>query len=313
KAATETHELQAVAAAMPGVDTGLVGFEDVTGEVSRVVDEPGPSWLSGDLPARIGSALVLVALLFGSLWAGGGWFVALVTVVSVLALGEFYSSIRRVGYVPVALFGLLGAVAVMISAWVAGPGGIAGALTVFTMVILLWFSVLVRRNPLENATLTIFGLIWIAGLLGYAAALARFDSFRPLILALVLVAAFFDIGSYFVGRSMGSRQLAPMLSPKKTVEGLIGGALVAVAVAVLLSFLTWFDPITLNGGLLLAAGVVAVAPLGDLAESMIKRSLGIKDMGSLLPGHGGLLDRIDALLFAVPVGYLIYQALGYLG
>ncbi len=308
---TEQYELQAVAAAMPGVDTGLVGFEDVTGEAAiPAVEEPKEPT---DLPARVASALVLAGLLFGSLWAGGAWFGALVSVVAVIALGEFYVSIRRVGYVPIALFGLLGTIAVMVAAWFGGPGGIAGTLIVFTMVILLWYSVLVRKHPLENASLTIFGMIWVGGGLGFATALGRADAYVALVLLLVLSTAFFDIGSFFVGRSVGKRPLAPVLSPNKTVEGLAGGVLAAAAAGTVLTLTPWFEPVTFTGALVLAAGVSVSAPLGDLAESTIKRSLGVKDMGSLLPGHGGLLDRIDALLFTVPVGYLIFELLGYLG
>lgn len=311
KSETEQYELQAVAAAMPGVDTGLVGFEDVTGEAP--IPAPEEPKEPTDLPARVASALVLAGLLFGSLWAGGAWFGALVSVVAVIALGEFYVSIRRVGYVPIALFGLLGTIAVMVAAWFGGPGGIAGTLIVFTMVILLWYSVLVRKHPLENASLTIFGMIWVGGGLGFATALGRADAYVPLVLLLVLSTAFFDIGSFFVGRSVGKRPLAPVLSPNKTVEGLAGGVLAAAAAGTVLTLTPWFEPVTFTGALVLAAGVSVSAPLGDLAESTIKRSLGVKDMGSLLPGHGGLLDRIDALLFTVPVGYLIFELLGYLG
>jgi phosphatidate cytidylyltransferase len=178
---------------------------------------------------------------------------------------------------------------------------------------LLWYSVLVREDPLRNAAITVFGLMWVGGLLAFAVAMSRSENYRSLVVGLVSVAAAMDIGAYFVGRSVGKRKLAPKLSPKKTVEGLVGGALSAVAVAVVLVQFEWFDPITTSGSFLIAAGVIAAAPIGDLAESMVKRSFGIKDMGSALPGHGGILDRIDALLFVVPVGYYVYDILGYLG
>lgn len=306
---TQQHELQAVAATMPGIEGGLVGFEDVTGET---VAAPPLEPRRTDLTARVATALVLVGLLLASLWAGGGWFVVLATAVSVLALGEFYAGVRRVGYVPVALFGLLGAIAAMVSGWFSGSGGLAGAVVVFVMFILLWYSVLVRRNPLQNAAITIFGFVWIAGLLAFAAAIAASPEYIALIVGLVLIAASLDIGSYFVGRALGRRQLAPILSPKKTLEGLIGGIAVAFVVAIIVAAVPFFDPIDTSGALWLALAVAVVSPIGDLAESMVKRSLGLKDMGSILPGHGGLLDRIDGLLFAVPTGYFVYAALGYL-
>lgn len=307
---TQTHEQQAVSATMPGMDSGIVGFEDVTGEqASTHAEEKAPS----DLPARVITALLLIGLLLAAVAAGGGWLATLITVIAIIGLGEFYAAARRVGYVPVAAFGLGGVIIVAVSAWFAGPGGIAGAIVVSTMGVLLWYSVLVRRDPLENAAITLFGLVWVGGLLAFAVAITRSESYRGLVVGIVLVAAAMDIGAYFVGRSVGKRKLAPELSPKKTVEGLIGGAASALVVAIVLSWFDWFDPITLSGSLWIALGVIVAAPIGDLAESMVKRSFGIKDMGSVLPGHGGFLDRIDALLFVVPVVYYIYDILGYLG
>lgn len=306
---TQNHEQQAVSATMPGMDSGIVGFEDVTGEqASTAPVEKAPS----DLPSRIITGLLLIGLLLAAVAAGGGWLATLITVIAVIGLGEFYAAARRVGYVPVAAFGLAGVIVIAVSAWFAGPGGIAGAIVVSTMGVLLWYSVLVRKDPLENAAITVFGLVWVGGLLAFAVAIARSESYRGLIVGLVLVAAAMDVGAYFVGRSVGKKKLAPELSPKKTVEGLIGGAASALVVAVLLSWFDWFDPITIAGSLWIALGVIVAAPIGDLAESMVKRSFGIKDMGSVLPGHGGILDRIDALLFVVPVVFYVYNLLGYL-
>ena len=307
---SQTHEQQAVSATMPGMDSGIVGFEDVTGKKeSRDPIEKPPS----DLSARLITGTLLTGVFLAAVFAGRGWLATLVTVITVVGLGEFYATSRRVGYVPMAAFGLIGVIVTAVSGWFAGPGGIAGAIVVSTMAILLWYSVLVRRDPLENAAITVFGLVWIGGLLAFAVAMSRSENYRSLVVGLVLVAVAMDTGSYFVGRSIGKRKLAPELSPKKTVEGLVGGALSAVAVAVVLVRFDWFDPITISGSLLIAAGVIVAAPIGDLAESMAKRSFGIKDMGSALPGHGGILDRIDALLFVVPVGYYVYDILGYLG
>ena len=303
---TETHELHAVAATMPGMDSGVVGFEDVTGEAAPEPVPTGP----GDLPARVITAVILGGLFIGSLLAGGVWLMILVGAVAVLSIGEFYAAARRIGYVPVAAFGLVGTIGAMVGGWFGGPGGVAGAIALFTMLVLLWYSVMVRRDPLENAAVTVFGLVWVGGLLAFAAPIARHPDYRQLLVTLVLTAAFMDIGAYFIGRSVGRRKLAPVLSPKKTVEGLIGGVAVAFGVAVLSSLV--FEAVTFSGALWLALGVSVMAPLGDIAESMVKRSFGIKDMGSLLPGHGGFLDRIDALLFVVPVAYYIYLALGYL-
>src|SRR5690606_4080414 len=127
-----------------------------------------------------------------------------------------------------------------------------------------------------------------------------------------LVCAMVDIGSYFVGRGFGSRPLAPTLSPNKTVEGFIGGVVFGVMTAAVLSTLPPYEEVGFTGSLILGAVVSLVGPLGDLAESMVKRSLGVKDMGSVLPGHGGMLDRIDSFLFAVPAAYVLFLIRGLL-
>ena len=174
----------------------------------------------------------------------------------------------------------------------------------------LFFSVLPRRRPVDNAATTILGAAWVAPL-ALASTIRRAPDGVALIVIIVLLTAFFDIGSYFTGRAIGRHPLAPVLSPKKTWEGLVGGIVTTVAVAALLSTIDYFI-LDLRHALILTAIVVLLAPLGDAAESMIKRSLGVKDMGSVLPGHGGMLDRIDAFLFVVPFAYLYFRAIGLL-
>ncbi|MEX1044182.1 MAG: CDP-archaeol synthase, partial [Acidimicrobiia bacterium] len=120
------------------------------------------------------------------------------------------------------------------------------------------------------------------------------------------------IAGYFVGRAFGRRRIAPKVSPRKTVEGLVGGIVVTAALASILSTIPAYDFMDFSGAILLALVVSLFAPLGDAAESVVKRALDTKDMGSILPGHGGMLDRIDALLFVVPVGYFVFVLLDYL-
>ncbi len=309
EAERQEHEMAAVAASMPGVGTGVVGFDDVTGELHpQAPVEASPS----DLPSRIATALVLVATVGAALFAGGGWLMLLVGVLAMVGLVEFFTALRTVGFAPLSLFGLLGAVGVLIGAWVSGPIAAAGFVAATAVAILLWYSLLVRRNPLENAALTMLGLLWIPVMFSFAAPIARHPDHRPLIIALVISTGVLDIGSYFVGKRFGKRKLAPQLSPNKTVEGLVGGILSAVVVTVLLTLIPWFEPLDWKAGLALAAIVAAFAPLGDLAESLVKRSIGIKDMGVILPGHGGILDRVDAFLFTIPAVYFFFRLAGFL-
>ena len=306
---TETVQMQAVAAPLEGIDSGVVGFDDVTGTVEVPVETPSER---SDLPLRVVSGLVLVGLLIGSAVLGGAWFVAFIVLAAVVAVSEFYSATRKSGYKPIALFGLLAALTAPIAGYRAGPGGVAGAVVVSTIAVLVLYTLLVRQDPLDNAAVTIFGIIWLPGMLGFATAIIGFENSAPLIIGLVLIVAAVDTGSYFAGRTFGKTPMAPVLSPKKTWEGLAGGAAGAFAMTLVISLIDYFDQFELPSSLWLALALFVTSPLGDLAESMIKRSLGIKDMGSIIPGHGGLLDRVDALLFAVPVGYFVFQSLGYL-
>jgi phosphatidate cytidylyltransferase len=174
---------------------------------------------------------------------------------------------------------------------------------------LLFDAVAPRKDrPDVNFALTIFVAAWIA-LGAFAFDIINADDYRVLVAAVVGIVALVDIAQYFAGRSFGSRQLAPVISPKKTIEGLMGGVVTALILGAALSFIAPFD---LGSGLLLGAVVAVFAPLGDLAVSGVKRSLDIKDMGSIVPGHGGMLDRIDGLLFVIPAAWVAYTWLGLL-
>ncbi len=309
KASHEDVEMQAVAATMPGLEPGLVGFDDVTGELPQTEEAQGPS----DTIVRAATGVVLLAVILATLALGGGWFALLVGVLAVIALGEFYATLRAAGYVPLALFGFLGAAGTLAGAWFSDAPLTAISVAVGTtlVAVIFWYALVPRKHPLENASLTILGVLWISGLLAFAMPIIRSPRSQQLIIALVLLTALFDAASYFAGRSFGRVLLAQRLSPHKTVEGLLGGVVVTFAAALGLSSISWFDIGV--GGALWTAGVVSVfAPLGDLAESLVKRALGVKDMGAILPGHGGVIDRLDAYLFTIPVGYVLFLWLGYL-
>lgn len=311
KASQEDVEMQAVAASMPGLEPGLVGFEDVTGELPPA--EPPAETPPSDTVVRAATGIVLLAVILATLALGGGWFALLVGVLVIVALAEFYSTLRSVGYVPLALFGFAGAAATLLAAWFGSRplAAMATALGSTIIAIIFWYALVPRRRPLENASFTIFGVVWIAGLFSFAMPIIRAAQAQQLIIAIVVVTALFDAGSYFVGRSFGRVLLAQRLSPNKTVEGVVGGVVVAFAAGFGLSLIPWFG-FDVAGGLWTAAMVSLFAPMGDLAESLVKRALGVKDMGALLPGHGGVIDRIDAYLFTIPVGYVLFLWLGYL-
>lgn len=313
EADTQQFERQAVAAAIPGVGTGLIGFEDVTGErgVSEEDVESDEQRRTTDLTIRVVSAVVLAGVFIATLFLGGGWFTGFVLVAMVVSLGEFYASVRVVGYNPLALFGLIGVIGGAVAADLYGITGLYGWVVVTIGAIAFFFSMAQRRNPLDDAGVTVMGLVWIS-LLGYAVVIGRSEFAVPVILLTVLGTAGFDIGAYFVGKTFGKRQLAPSVSPNKTVEGLMGGVITTTSLLTVLSTFPFFDPLTVGHAAIFAAGICILAPLGDAAESVVKRSIGVKDMGSIMPGHGGILDRIDALLFVAPFAYYLFELLDYL-
>ncbi len=298
-------EPSAISANMPGIDTGLVGMEDVVGETA-----PAPTTASAtqpDLAMRVLTGLGLIALFALSLL----WPMvlgALATIVFVAAAGELYAVLRANGLRPIPFVGLAGVLGALVGTWMWGLGAVPVALLLTLVVLALQMAMTgQRQEPLQDASLTMLGAVWIGGLGAFAFPLITAGDYRWLIVAVVTVVAGLDIGQFFIGRRMGKRPLAPVVSPKKTVEGLLGGAAVAVVVAVLL----WVvSPLPLIPLVVLALVAVVLGPLGDLAVSVVKRILAVKDMGTILPGHGGILDRIDGLLFVVPAAWLVFEVAG---
>ena len=231
----------------------------------------------------------------------------LVTVVIGVAVAELYGVLRQAGYQPVALAGIVGTVALVIGAYNNGTAAIPTVLFLTTAVCLLWYLVGAGgETPVMNVGVTLLGVLWV-GLFGSFAALmlGLGDPGIGLLLAAILGTAAYDVGGLFIGKNAGSKPLSAA-SPNKTVEGLGGGCVTAFVVVTVLSSVVGFGPIdSFAEGAMVGLAVALFAPLGDLCESLIKRDLDVKDMGSILPGHGGLLDRFDGLLFVLPAVYLL--------
>ena len=313
RASEEEWEQQAVAAMVPGVDSGLVGFEDVTGSPSDTEEdfEASEQAATSDLAMRVASAVVIFGLFLGSLLLGGWWFAAFVILAMIVSTGEFYATVRSEEIRPLALFGLLGVAFMGVGAQLTGAAAIAGWAAAFSVVTILFLTLSPRRQPLEDASVTIGGMVWV-GLLSFAILIAQGPHPVAYILFVVLLIAANDTGAYFVGRALGRRKLSPVISPKKTVEGFVGGLIAGLVIASILATFPAWETIGIAKALVAGAVVGLIAPLGDAAESMVKRSLGVKDMGSVLPGHGGMLDRIDGFLFAVPAIYFLFRGFGLL-
>ena len=300
----EATEQVALSAEIPGLESTSVGFDDVVEETeSEEQEEEDETARSSDLMLRVGTAVALVgALLLSLLWRPA--LIVFVLATFIVAAGEFYSALIHRRFKPMSLFGFLGIAGAALGTAAFGVVAIPVALALMTTVLLLFNAVSPRRDqPAANFSLTVLVAAWIGGLGAFAFDIIAAEDYQVLVIALVATVALVDIVAFFVGRSIGRRSLAPVISPKKTVEGLIAGALAGLAVGAAIGYLV--EPIDLPAGLLLGAVVAVFAPIGDLAVSVVKRSLDIKDMGSILPGHGGLLDRIDAVIAVIPAVWVV--------
>jgi phosphatidate cytidylyltransferase len=198
---------------------------------------------------------------------------------------------------------LLGAVAMVVGGYAGGPEPLVVALGLTVVAVVLWRLPESPGGFLRDVTAGSFAAVYVPFLAGFAALLLRPDDGANRVVAFIVLVVLSDVGGYAAGVLLGRHPMAPSVSPKKSWEGFAGSAILAAgggAVAV---------PLLLDAAPLAGAGtglaVMLAATLGDLGESMIKRDLGIKDMGALLPGHGGLMDRLDSLLPAAPVAYLL--------
>ena len=305
RAETEDTAQVALVAEIPGLESSVVGFEDVVqAEGYRRVRAKA----AGDLIARVVTGAILILALGASLiWRPA--LVVLVISVFVLGAGEFYTALVRSERKPISLFGFLGIIGASLGAFWWSAAAIPIAFILATVMLLLFYAVVPGKvDPMGNLALTMTVMVW-AGLGSFALAISRSDDYQILILGVVATVAAADIAAFFVGRAVGRTHLAPWVSPNKTVEGLVAGSIFAIGIG---AGLHYFPPFELTSGLAIGASAAVLTPLGDLAMSAAKRSLGLKNMGSVLPGHGGFLDRIDGLLFAVPAAWAIFIWAGLL-
>ncbi len=320
----ETGAGRSVFADAPSADEG---FGEGAADDEDVADEPAPARppnrvrserggghrpprpSGGDrdigLAAAVGVGFLALALILFNI--GPTAAMVLVTAVVGVATAEFYGVLRRVGYEPVVLAGIAGSVGLVLGAYNNGTAIIPAVLFLTTAVCLLWYLVgAATEAPVMNVGVTLLGVLWV-GLFGSFAALmlGLGDPGVGILLAAIFGTIGYDVGGLVVGKKAG-RQPLSAASPNKTVEGLIGGCGGAVLVVVIIALIFGLGPIEgFSDGLMVGLVVAFAAPLGDLCESLIKRDLGVKDMAAVLPGHGGLLDRFDALLFVLPAVYLL--------
>lgn len=272
-------------------------------------EAPAKSRAGRNLPAAIGVGLGLAAAVVASLVFRREAFLVIVIVAVLYGSWELRQAMRHGGIALPLVPLLVGGVAMALSAWNRGSAGLVVALLLTAVATAVWRTADGDDPPgsyARDAGAGILVALYLPFLASFAILLARSDDGAGRVIAFVLTVVCSDVGGYAVGVLIGRHPMAPLVSPKKSWEGFAGSA-VSCAIAGGLLFALLFHQQWWQGALY-GLAIVATATVGDLGESMLKRDLGIKDMGRLLPGHGGLMDRLDSLLPSAAVAYLLLSA-----
>lgn len=286
-----------------------------------------------NLPAAVGVAAVLIGAVLASLLINRVAFAFLATIAVCAALWELAGALARKN-IRIPLLPLwIGTIGVVVCAWIIGAEAAFGAYIATAGACILWCfleqaeaesgTVLetaahddiprtadhdeVRRSRSLNASAAVFAATYLPLMAGFAILLLRQDQGVAWVLTLIALPVANDTGGWLAGITFGKHPMAPSVSPKKSWEGFAGSMIATIGAGTLAASLMGLP---LWGGAVLGAIVVVVSTLGDLGESLLKRDLGLKDMGTLLPGHGGIMDRLDSILVAAPVVYVASLLLG---
>ncbi|WP_043218098.1 phosphatidate cytidylyltransferase [Streptomyces sp. 351MFTsu5.1] len=274
-------------------------------DASQPAPAPQKKSAGRDLGAAIGVGVGLGVVIIASLFFVKAVFVGVIAVAVVVGLWELTSRLQERKGIKAPLVPLaLGGAAMVVAGYVRGAEGAWVAMALTALAVLVWRMTEPPEGYLKDVTAGVFAAFYVPFLATFVAMMLAAEDGALRVLTFLLLTVVSDTGAYAVGWRFGTHKLAPRISPGKTREGLVGAVTFAMAAGALcMQFLiddgSWWQ------GLLLGLAVAASATLGDLGESMIKRDLGIKDMGTLLPGHGGIMDRLDSLLPTAPVVWLL--------
>lgn len=260
--------------------------------------------------SRLVVAAVLLPLVLGLVVLGGWWLTGLALVGSLLALHELYDIGAPLR--PVRLGGYAGAIATLLGLQLGGiPWMALGLLSTLLFSFVVFLASQARPSFTGAVSATTGGVVWVVGGIASVVLVRDVPEYGVWAVIAVLFTVFAsDTFAFFVGRAVGRHRLAPAISPAKSWEGFVAGVIAGVTVAFLILYRDRAEFLSIGESLALGVAVTVAGVLGDLFESAVKRDLGVKDSGRLLLGHGGVLDRIDSLLFAGPVAYAVILAFG---
>jgi len=262
------------------------------------------------LVSRILVAVVLLPIVIGLVYLGGWWLFALAIVGGLLALHELYVMARELR--PLVLGGYLGFVTTLLGLQLGGVDWmLGGLLATFVLAFVVYGLGGVRQSATMSFAITVLGVAWVGAGIGCLLLVRDIPEFGFWAVMAVLFTVFAaDTGAFFVGRTLGRHRMAPAISPNKSWEGFVGGVVAAIGMAFVILYKDRDEFLTIPESLVLGLVIALAAVLGDLFESAVKRDLDVKDSGRVLGGHGGMLDRLDSLLWAGPAAYFAILAFG---
>jgi phosphatidate cytidylyltransferase len=260
--------------------------------------------------SRILVAAVLVPAVVGLVYLGGWWLFALALAAGILALHELYRMARELR--PLVLAGYLGFVLTFVGLELGGiPWMLAGVASTFVLSFVVFGLSDARPSATASFGVTLLGVVWVGAGLGFLLLLRDIPEFGFWAVVAVLFTVFAaDTAAFLVGRAVGRHKMAPAISPGKSWEGFVAGTAAAMGTAFVLLYKDREEFLSIPEILALGGAVAIASVFGDLFESSVKRDLGVKDSGRILAGHGGMLDRLDSLLWAGPAAFFVVLAFG---
>jgi phosphatidate cytidylyltransferase len=268
---------------------------------------PPPGRAGRNLNAAIGVGLGLGGVILASLLIWRPAFLLVLTAAALVATVELVRALRKGRFQPPLVPVVVGALAMIALAWTRGPTGLVAGFLITVLAVLLWRLADGPAGYLRDASAGVLVALYVPLLAGFAALLLLPDDGATRVIAFIVTVVCSDVGGFAAGVLFGKHPMAPSISPKKSWEGMAGSVAACMVAGTLLIALALDGPWW--GGLIFGAAIAVSATIGDLGESLIKRDLGIKDMGDLLPGHGGLMDRMDSLLPSAAVAYVLLSVL----
>lgn len=261
------------------------------------------------LRQRVITTIVLLPILIAAIWFGGCWLALLVAAIAAAGSIEFYRLDRNNKLNLLHYFGIIVSIALILLPYFFNYITITHILSVAVVISLIWLLFNSRKEHSFNQWAWIMaGILYLGLLLGFWVKLRNIDQGRDYVFWLLFIIIANDSAAYFTGKALGKHALAPGISPKKTWEGAIGGLIASILISVLFGFI-FSLPFPYWQLIVMGIGASILAQLGDLIESLLKRNSAVKDSGTIMPGHGGILDRMDSYILTAAVAYYVITSL----